>query len=258
MKTSHFPAMLGRFLALAMLATFALSGCGQDSNVTGTNLDTNGATLLVTDPLDGSLNSTMGSTPPNPQMRIDRLAQALGLDELQKAALAEAYATLRAGMAAIKSSVEAGDITHEVGRARAMELRDTFEAAVQLILTPEQWDQLQQMRANHDGRGRGHMNPVERWNAWLTEIGAKPDQVTAVFAALQVRHDGMKAIALQVRNGTLTREQAIEAAKALRDAFDAALQTILTPEQYAALEALRPDCAGRMPPAGPPPGRGRR
>ncbi len=256
MQTNHFPAMIGRFLALTMLATLALSGCSQNDSVTGMNLD--GATLLVTDPLDGSLNSTAGSTPPDPQARIDRLAEALGLDETQKAALAEAYASHRAGMMALKESVEAGDITHESGRAQAMELRETFEAALQLILTPEQWDQLQQMRANHDGRGRGRRNPIERWNAWLTEIGAKPDQVTAVFAALQIRHDGMKAIGQQVKNGTLTREQAIEAAKALRDAFDAALQTILTPEQYTALEALRPDCAGRMPPAGPPPGRGRR
>jgi len=32
---------------------------------------------------------------------------------------------------------------------------------------------------------------------------------------------------------------------ALRAEFDAALQAILTPEQYAALQELRPDCEGK-------------
>ena len=67
MKMSHFPAMIGRFLALTMLATFALSGCSQNDSVTGTNLNADRATLLVTDPLDGSLNSTAGSTPASPE-----------------------------------------------------------------------------------------------------------------------------------------------------------------------------------------------
>ena len=51
--------------------------------------------------------------------------------------------------------------------------------------------------------------------------------------------------------GELTHEEARDAAAVLRAEFDTALQTILTPEQYEALLALRPDCEGPRPPGRP-------
>ena len=126
-------------------------------------------------------------------------------------------------------------------------LRDAFEAELQLILTEEQWDLLQQMRQDAHGPHGNHMgnqNPYDRWHDWLNEIDADEDQSAEVFAALDVLRAGIRDLRDQVHDGTLTREEARDAIEILRADFEAALQSILTEEQYAALQELRPDCGG--------------
>ena len=62
--------------------------------------------------------------------------------------------------------------------------------------------------------------------------------------AMETLRTGMQDLHSQVRSGDLTREEARSLAEDLRNAFDAELQTIrtiLTEEQYAALQELRPD-----------------
>jgi len=247
---------------LAILAVVALAGCGNDSSITGTTGTENGAvTFEVTDPLDGSLNSTDGMTPPEPGRRLERLQEILGLTDEQVTQIAEAYQTLHDGIAALRQEVRDGTITVQEAHAAADALREAFEASLQVILTEEQWNQLQEMRQNADGNGNGRRDPQDRLIAWLTEIGASQDQIDQVLAAAQTLKDGMIALHRQLRDGTITPAEARDAAMALRDAFDAALQSILTAEQYAALQELRPDCPGphpgQGPPPGPPPGHGR-
>ena len=129
--------------------------------------------------------------------------------------------------------------------------RETFEAEMQIILTAKQWDYLQDMR--HEGRrdeghhhGRHHhQGPMDLWGSMFEEIGIDADQIAAILTARDVLHDGMQDLRDQMHDGTMTYEEAHEAAEILRAEFDSALQRILTEEQYQALLDLRPDCGGR-------------
>ncbi len=133
---------------LVIVTSLALAGCGEE--MTGTN----GGIDLVQDPLDGVLNSTEGSTPSDPQSRIDRLAEALGLDDEQKAAITAAYDVFRTGVQGLREQVESGDLDREEAREAAHALREVLMAEFQTILTDEQWSQFQEMMQNRDGHRR--------------------------------------------------------------------------------------------------------
>ena len=243
MRSITRSAVVSRTLLLVLATALLVVGCNRDQTPSEASFNTEAA--LIEDPFEGVLNSTVGSTPTDLEALIDKLAEVLGLDDEQKAALLDAYGGFRDEIAALKDQVEAGEITREEAKALAGPIREAFEAELQLILTEEQYDQLQEMRQNRKGRGRGHRDPGARWDAWLEEIGADEEQSAAVDAALATLRDGIKALREQVKAGELTREEAKPQVETLREEFDAALQTILTPEQYAALEELRPDCRSK-------------
>jgi hypothetical protein len=237
------------FLALVGLMVL-LSGCGHDDasspNLSGTPL------AIGEDPFDNVLKSTDGHTPADPQDRCDRLAEVMRLDDDQLAALSNAYMTFRSGMADLRARMQDGELTMDEARSAAAVMRDDFEAELQVILTAEQWDILQDMRHeglrdddHHHGHHQHH-GPGDLWGEWMQTIGLDETQVVAVLEAFQVMRTGMQDLRDQVHNGTMTREEAIEAAGILRDDFDTALQSILTEEQYQALLELRPDCGGRL------------
>jgi hypothetical protein len=143
------------------------------------------------------------------------------------------------------------DLTMDEARHMAIVMREAFEAEMQMILTAEQWDQLQDMRLEgrrdegHHHGGHHHQGPTDLWGSMFEDIGLDADQIAAVLAALDVLHEGMQDVRDQMHDGTMTYEDAHEAAEALRADFDTALQGILTEEQYQALLDLRPDCGGR-------------
>lgn len=235
------------FLLLSVLmifASLAVIGCSDNSTI-APEVPTLDVSAVAEDPLDGALDSTDGCTPKDPTARIDRLAEVLGLDEVQKEAFLTAFLTFRDGVIALRDQVVAGELTIEEARAQAAILREAFEAELQIILTPEQYDMLEEMRRVRDRirerKEDGTCDKYQRWELWLAEVGADSAQTADVFAALDVLHDGIRDLIIQVQDGTITREEAIAAAKVLRDEFDAALQAILTAEQYEALLALRPD-----------------
>jgi len=223
------------------LSLLLLAACSQEEVATPAS-DSSTQFVVIEDPLDGVLKSTDGVTPEAPQDRLARLAEVLQLDEDQLAALTVAYTDFRDGIALLKAQVETGEITRADARAAAAILREAFEAELSLILTQEQWDLLQDMRQQRDRLRERVGDYVERWTEWLTEIGADEDQTAAVFEALGVLRTEVQDLREQVRTGTLTPAAARESTAALRIEFDAALQTILTEEQYIALQNLRPDC----------------
>lgn len=242
----HHGAMTRSIMILGIMFAVAFTGCSDETGLT--EVEGPGTEVLFTeDPLDGVLNSTMDYTPPDPTERIDKLAEVLGLDEDQKTALLAAYIEFREGVAAIRELVKAGELTCEEAKEQVTVLREAFEAELQVILTPEQYDLLQAMRQSKD-RDRVRVRDKdshERWLVWLAEIGADEDQTAAVLVALEAFRAEMQNLHNQVKAGTLTPDEAKEAAVALRAEFDTALQAILTPEQYEALMELRPDCEGK-------------
>ena len=228
-------------IAIILLSSTAMIGCSQDSTVVAPEASL--LSRIAEDPFEEVLTSTDGYTPENPVTRIDRLAEKLGLDEVQKEAVLAAYLEFRAAIIELRDLVQAGDITFEEARAQAVLLREAFEAELMVILTPEQYDLLQEMRRVRDRiRDRIHAtDKYVRWEEWLTEIGADSTQMADIYLALETLHEGIRDLVSQVKDEIITREEALLAAQILRDEFDAALQAILTPEQYEALLLLRPD-----------------
>lgn len=227
-------------MLVVALALLLVAGCGQDDVAApGTT-----PTVIAEDPLEDALKSADGTVDVAPQDRLARLAEILGLDEDQLAAVTEAYLTFRDGVADLRDQVRDGDLTCAEARAEVLLLREAFEAELQVILTAEQWDLLQELRQNRAGHPRGPhdcQGPVERWTEWLTEVGADEDQIADVIAALETMIAGMADLREQVADGTLTCEEARDAAEQLREDFDAALRSILTEEQYDALQGWRTD-----------------
>jgi Spy/CpxP family protein refolding chaperone len=239
MKLRHIPLAL--MVVISSLLLLTLGGCSSDEVVAPVA----DQVLILEDPLDDVLKSTDGVTPAEPGDRLARLAEVLELDEAQLAALTLAYTEFRDGIANLHELVRADEMTREEARAAAIVLRETFEAELQIILTPEQWDLLQEMRQQRP-RIQNHNHSAEnRWTEWLTEIGADEAQITEILDALAVLRSEVQDLREEVRLGTLTRPEARDAMAVLRAEFDATLQTILTAEQYAALLELRPDCPRR-------------
>lgn len=250
--------LAGRLLPIVLLSLLVI-GCSENDSISG---PTDGSELgedpgvLVEDPFEGALNSTLGFTPPDPGDRIDRLAEFLGLDEDQKEAMAAAYAEFRDGIDALRDQVISGELTRDEAHELSAALRESFEAELQVILTAEQYELLQELRDGRGGLGdgpghkpgdpgRGDGDPHALWMSWLTEIGADSSQKEAIIEALEALHEGLMDIRTQVKDGSLTRDEARDAAQELRAAFDELLQSTLTEEQYDALGELRPDCRGR-------------
>jgi hypothetical protein len=237
-------------LLILVLAGLMLmvNGCS-DNDVTA---PTPGTIVIAEDPLDDVLKSTDGRTPADPRERCARLGEVLRLDEGQLSALTMAYTGYRDGMAGLRNQVMHGELTMDEARHMAGAMREAFEAEMQMILTAEQWDHLQDMRhegrhgGGHHGGGHHHQGPTDLWGSMFEDLGLDADQIAAVLAALDVLREGMQDLRDQMHDGTMTYEEAHEAAEVLRDDFDTALQTILTEEQYLALLDLRPDCGGRQ------------
>ncbi|MBN1164295.1 MAG: hypothetical protein JXB45_06935 [Candidatus Krumholzibacteriota bacterium] len=238
MKNYRLTLCTGLLLGLILLGVI---GCSQENSSTAPDVPQLNLSAVAEDPLGDALDSTDGCTPADPTARIDRLAEVLDLSEEQKAALLEAFLEFRAAVTALRDQVIAGEITLREARDQALLLREDFEAELQVILTPEQYDQLEEMRRHRFRNETGECDKYQRWDAWLTEIGADSTQIAAVYEALDILRDGIRDLNSQVQDGTITRREAILAAKALREEFDATLQDILTEEQYEALLALRPD-----------------
>jgi hypothetical protein len=234
---------------LTLASLFIISGCSDSSDPVATNdpvtVDIISTTDLAADPLDDVLQSTDGTTPAEPQGRIDRLTEVLDLTEEQAVALEEAYLEFRTALEDLREQCQNEELTIEEARAAAALLREDFEAALQLILTPEQYDLLQEMRQNRHGPRIGHRHHEPRWEAWLAEIGADETQVETILAALETMRTEIQDLRAEVRADEITNEEARAAIEILRADFDTLLQDTLTVEQYEALLDLRPDCGNR-------------
>lgn len=234
-------------LAIVLVGLMILTAGCSDNDVAAPQA---GSDFTAEDPFDDALKSLDGNPPVAPGERLARLADYLGLDDDQPASLASAYSEFRDGMAVLRDQVASGELSREAAREQAAALRDAFEAELQIILTEEQWNMLQEMRdagrrgERHHGGGHHDHNPGDLWGSWFEELGLDEAQVTDIIAAMGDLHAGMQDIRVGLHEGSMTFEDARAAAEELREEFDAALQSILTEEQYQALLDLRSDCGG--------------
>jgi hypothetical protein len=91
------------------------------------------------------------------------------------------------------------------------------------------------MPGHHGPGGPHHPRPGDPFR----DLGLTAEQMAQVRQAQQDLHTAIEALVVQLRDGTLTPEQFQTQVEAARGNFESALQTILTPEQYAQLQAQR-------------------
>ena len=76
----------------------------------------------------------------------------IGCDEDQIAAVLAALGTFRAEIHNLHEQVEAGTLTLDEAKVAAMALRAEFDAVLQTILTPEQYEALRELRPDCEGK----------------------------------------------------------------------------------------------------------
>ena len=175
----------------------------------------------------------------------DRMSAALELTDNQRQALDALRGEFRQAVQEIRGQVREGSLTREEARSQLEAQREARRAAVSEILTAEQLQQLEQIRAENEGRrgSRGHHRRGFRSRGGIARaieaLDLTEGQQSALAALRGESRQAHREIRNQVREGSLTREEARPLLEGQRAARQAALAEILTPKQLAQLEELR-------------------
>jgi Spy/CpxP family protein refolding chaperone len=201
-------------LTPGLLALAAIAGCGGSSG-SPSGPDEGPATVEIAAELERTDDRIAAS-------EVGAIELAFDLDDAQRQAIADALARARVALADLRARWLAGEIGAEATVAEARAIRDTLEAEIDAVLTPEQ-------RAALDARRAAFHPGLE-----LTE-----EQRAEIRAIVDAWHVLVLETIADVRAGELTpREAALALAEGAREAR-AAVCGVLDPEQ----SALFPRCA---------------
>jgi len=81
----------------------------------------------------------------SPQDRFEQFSQRLDLNQDQKTKVQQIFSDTREQLNALRKESE----------PRVQEIRGQADERIRQVLTPEQWQQFQKIRAEHPRRGRG-------------------------------------------------------------------------------------------------------
>lgn len=169
--------------------------------------------------------------------RGERLAQALGLTDAQKAQIRPILEKYRPQFRALRSE----KLAPEAKGARFADLRTKMQAEIAPILTQQQRDkvaQMRQARANgRCGRHSGFRRHAGRRIAQALQL--TPDQQQKIQGIVAAHRSDIRSIVAQVRAGKLDRTQAHARIKSIREETKTQVESVLTPEQQQKLQALR-------------------
>ena len=174
----------------------------------------------------------------------DRIRVALELTDDQQQELAAMREEFKQAAQEIRVQVRDGSLTREEARPQLEVQREARREALAEVLTTEQLEQLEQLKAaNAERRGsRGHHHGGLRGRAMrrvFQALGLSEDQRLALQTLRDEARQAHREIRAQVKEGSLTREEARPLLQAQREARRGALVQILTPEQLGQLEDLR-------------------
>lgn len=200
-----------------------------------------------------------------PHCRLgDRMAQNLGLSETQKAqvkGICERYA------GELRQLWRDERAARAARRARAQELHSRMQAEIERVLTPEQRQKLQQMRADrYRNEWRLGVRPDRYRNEWwrgvrpdryrgewrrgpvpgarrgpgklARQLGLTPEQREKVRAVWAAHREELRALMRDARAQGASRDAIRQRMIALREKVAAEVRPILTPEQREKLQAL--------------------
>lgn len=164
------------------------------------------------------------------------LADSLNLTDEQKAGIASIRETYRDRFQELARARREGTVPPDDARARMQELRDTMRAEVEALLTDEQKAQLAGRRAQardrfDERRVRREAFREEARAVRIEVLGLTAEQQEALEALREAQRAERQELRGSFRSGNAGRGEQGNAFRELRQARDAALADILTPEQ---------------------------
>lgn len=141
-----------------------------------------------------------------------------GLTDEQREAVRAAFDRAHAGLADIRSRLEAGAIDREQAAAEARAVHDQLLEALSQLLTPEQIRELRDRRPHRP---------------WQADFRLTPEQAREIGGIWNALHDALQQIARELHAGEIGRDEArLEARQATARAHQA-ICDVLTVRQAA-------------------------
>jgi Spy/CpxP family protein refolding chaperone len=149
-------------------------------------------------------------------------------DEQQKQATT-IRESVRTELEAIKSAVDAGDMTREEAREKIAEIHESVRAQIEALLTDEQRAQLEVLREERQAEREGRREADTHVRNEV--LGLAAEQIEAFDAIAEANRAAAEQIREQLRNQELTREEAHAALLSLRNERYEPLDDILDETQ---------------------------
>ncbi|WP_338768743.1 hypothetical protein WAF17_08430 [Bernardetia sp. ABR2-2B] len=149
--------------------------------------------------------------------RIEKMKQELGLSDAQVEQIKALHEKKR-----------------EERKADAKANRAEFKAEMDKILTPEQRKKAEALRAEHKDPNKRAEKRIEKWK---TELSLTDAQATKVKAALVTRMTKMQSLKEAAGDEKVDKEER----KAIKNAFETGLKSILSSDQFTKYEQIKAD-----------------
>lgn len=164
---------------------------------------------------------------------FERMAQQLNLTDQQKTQI---QGFTQAGRQQAQSIQQDTSLTPEQKRDKFRQLRASTHQQVLGVLTPEQQQQMNQLRSQHAGMGRGKGADMGRGMRPLAHLNLTDDQRAKIQPILQSSRQQAQA----VRNdATLTPEQKHAKIRDIHQGTMTQMNSLLTPEQQQQWQQMR-------------------
>jgi len=138
----------------------------------------------------------------------------------------------------VKTIKENAALTPEQKGQQIQAARQSSDEQMKTILTPEQYQKFEEMKAAWKNKGEGKdrpHNPFEKLN--LTE-----EQKAQIHPIMQKTGEEIQAVKADT---ALTKEQKEQQIQTIKESTDEQLKTILTSEQYQKLEQMKAEHKGK-------------
>lgn len=193
------------------------------------------------------LAQSEGDRPPHPGGPGDmfsRLSQALNLSEQQKQQI----------QPILESKKPQLDVIRNDAQAKVQQVMAGVDAQIRPLLTPEQQAKLDQLKARrqqgekdgdaHGGpraEGQKHGGPAEHLQKMKEELGLTADQEADIKQVFEESRPQMQELH---ENSSLSPEQKREQMRQIMEANRAKIRALLTPEQQAKFDQMKPKREG--------------
>jgi len=172
------------------------------------------------------------------------LPDEINLTDDQRAQIAAARQEMGDAMTELRAQYPDGRKSEEF-QTKAKELRDQMQTRIHGILTPEQLNQMQQLRDDRQAERAEQREEmveirldrhVEFLTGMLKLTAAQSGQVRDILTR---SHEQTKALMASVREDKTARDELRDAMKTIQDEAAAGIRDILTPEQTTVFDALK-------------------